>query len=401
MKVIQGKYNKANVYASVVDDQTVSQVEELLNQEFIQKSHIAIMPDCHTGTGCVIGTTMTIVDKVVPNLVGVDIGCGMLTIKLGDIDIDYEKLDSYIHQSIPCGQDVYEEEVESITDITQLKSYPYLGNKKRIHSSIGTLGGGNHFIEIDIDDEKNKYLVIHTGSRNLGTQVADYYQDVAVKYHTFKFYEEQREQIKLLKEAGRQKEIEQYMLDKRKEFDETFNKSLAYLEGQNFEDYLFDMDICQKFASENRFTIAKKILSSLGLDIEDYEYFETVHNYINMKDKILRKGAISAYDDEIVLIPINMKDGSIIAKGKSNKEYNFSAPHGAGRLYSRSKAKKEIKLEDYVKAMEGIYSTTVSYKTLDESPFAYKNINDILENIKDTVDVIKIIRPLYNFKAED
>ena len=401
MKVIQGKYNKANVYASIIDDITISQVEELLNQEFIKKSHIAIMPDCHAGKGCVIGTTMTIVDKVVPNLVGVDIGCGMLTIKLGDINIDFEKLDNYIHQNIPCGQEVYEHTVRSNVDINLLKCYPHLDNKKRLHSSIGTLGGGNHFIEIDIDDENNKYLVVHSGSRNLGTQVAEYYQDVAIKYHVDKFYAEQRLQIQILKQEGKKKDIEKYIKEKKQEFDDNFNESLAYLEGKHFEDYLFDMDICQKFASENRYTIAKKILAFLGLNINDYEQFETIHNYINMNDKILRKGAISAYKDEIVLIPINMKDGSIIAKGKSNKEYNYSAPHGAGRLYSRSKAKKEINLVDYIKVMEGIYSTTVSYKTIDESPFAYKSINDILENIKDTVDVVKIIKPLYNFKAEE
>ena len=208
MKVIQGKYNKANVYASIIDDITISQVEELLNQEFIKKSHIAIMPDCHAGKGCVIGTTMTIVDKVVPNLVGVDIGCGMLTIKLGDINIDFEKLDNYIHQNIPCGQEVYEHTVRSNVDITLLKCYPHLDNKKRLHSSIGILGGGNHFIEIDIDDENNKYLVVHSGSRNLGTQVAEYYQDVAIKYHVDKFYAEQRLQIQILKQEGKKKDIE-------------------------------------------------------------------------------------------------------------------------------------------------------------------------------------------------
>lgn len=401
MNKIDGKFSTANIYASIIDDTTIKQVEELTNHIISKESHIAIMPDCHAGKGCVIGTTMTINDKIIPNLVGVDIGCGMLTVKLNNVDINLKELDNFIHSSIPCGLNVYDDIVDSNVDITKLRCYNFLDNKKRLHSSIGTLGGGNHFIEIDVDSLNNKYLVIHSGSRNLGLQVCEHYQDIAIKEAIEEFYNNIRKEIELLRNDGRKQEIEKYVTSKRKEFDSSFNKALAYLKGKSFDDYMHDMDICQKFASENRFTIATKILNFLGLNIKDYEQFETIHNYINMNDMILRKGAISAYQDEIVLIPINMKDGSIIGKGKSNKDYNYSAPHGAGRVLSRKKAFETISLSDYIQVMEGIYSTTVSKDTLDEAPFAYKNINDILNNIVDTVEVIEIIKPIYNFKATE
>lgn len=344
---------------------------------------------------------MKIKDKVIPNIVGVDIGCGMLTIKLGNIDIDLKEMDKFIHDNIPSGLDVYENTVLCNVDITKLKCYEHLDNKKRLHSSNGTLGGGNHFIEIDVDDENNKYLIIHTGSRNLGLKVCNYYQNLAIKEKVNEFYNSLKVQISLMKAQGLQKQIEKFVKEEKVKFDATFNESLAHLKGKSFNDYIFDMDICQKFATENRYTIAKKILKFLKLNINDFETFETIHNYINMKDMILRKGAISAYENETVLIPINMKDGAIIAKGKSNKNFNYSAPHGAGRIISRKKAFETIKLEEYKKAMEGIYSTTVNEKTIDEAPFAYKNLNDILDNITETVEVIKFIKPIYNFKAAE
>ena len=401
METIKGKYNIANIYATIIDDVTKEQIKTLLNQKFTKDSNIAIMPDCHAGKGCVIGTTMTIKDTIVPNLVGVDIGCGMLTINLGNIDINLPELDNFIHNNIPCGLNVYDHEVESNIDITKLICYEQLNNKKRLHSSIGTLGGGNHFIEIDIDDEGNKYLVIHSGSRNLGLQVCEHYQNTAIKNEILDFYNDLKKDIETMKMNGFNLEIESYVKMKTNEFNKKHITSLAALKNKDYDDYLFDMDICQKFASENRLAIAKKILQFLNIDLNNLNYFETVHNYINMNDMILRKGAISAYEGEIVLIPINMKDGSIIGKGKSNKDYNYSAPHGAGRILSRSKAFKELSLDDFKKVMEGIYSTTINQETLDESPFVYKNIDDILINIKDTVDVIKIIKPIYNFKAAE
>ena len=402
---VQGKYNAATIYADIIGENTISQVIELLNQEFIKGAKVRIMPDCHAGVGCVIGTTITIKDKVVPNLVGVDIGCGMKLINLGKIEIDYEKLDNFIKDNIPSGMNVNEHIVDHSIDITKLKCFQYLKKKTYLKKSLGTLGGGNHFIEVDKDDEGNLYLIIHTGSRNLGNQVAKFYQRAAKMYHQDKVYnkyEEKQNVIKQYKKEGKSKYIEQ----KLKEIDAMTIKlpipsDLCYVEGKLFDDYIFDMDICQKFAEKNREIIAKKIVNFLGLNYASLDGFETVHNYINMKDMILRKGAIAAYKDQLVLIPINMRDGCLICKGKGNEEYIYSAPHGAGRLLSRADAKVAIGLEDYEKSMEGIYTTSVNYSTIDESPFAYKPIESILDNIQDTVEVVKIIKPVYNYKCCD
>ena len=405
MKKVKGKYGKAIIHADIFTDSTVEQIKLLLDQEFTKGLKIRIMPDCHTGTGCVIGTTMEIKDKVVPNLVGVDIGCGMLCVKLGNMDLDLEKLDNFIHENIPAGQNFNEEIPENDINFEDLKCYSKLHKLNMIKKSIGTLGGGNHFIEIDAASNGDKYLIIHTGSRNLGTQVAEYYQAAAIKYHKDKVFNKELETKRVIseyKEQGKAHEI-QNEIDriKKMEIPLEFPEELAYLEGELFENYMFDMNIAQNYAKANRFEIANRILKHLNLKLEDLFYFETIHNYINMKDKILRKGAISAYKDEVVLIPINMKDGCIIAKGKSNKKYNYSAPHGAGRLVSRKKAFHTLSLDEYKDVMKGIYSTTVNENTLDEAPMAYKPIESIIKNIKGTVEIVEIIKPIYNFKSDN
>jgi tRNA-splicing ligase RtcB len=401
---VKGKFNEAIIYTDDVDETTLQQVERLLNQEFTQGSNIKIMPDCHAGIGCVIGTTMTITDKIVPNLVGVDIGCGLNVIELNKIDINLIKLDEFITNNIPSGFDVNDRVLDDSIDLSKMKCYSHLKNKNYLMRSIGSLGGGNHFIEIDVDDEGNKYLIIHSGSRNLGTQVAEYYQREAVRYHKNKILDIELEKNRIIEEyhkTGRKKEIDKALKKlSKKKIDIGMPEELAYLEGKLFNDYLHDMEICQKFASLNRETMAKTIIKYLGLDYETLSKFETIHNYINLDDMILRKGAISAYKDQRLIIPINMKDGCIIGLGKSYAPYNFSAPHGAGRLMSRREAFRELSLKEFEDSMKGIYSTSVTKDTLDEAPFVYKPIEMIIDNIGDTVEIEKIVKPIYNFKAK-
>lgn len=402
---VKGKYNTATIYTDLIGENAISQIIEMLNQEFTKDLKVRIMPDCHAGVGCVIGTTMTIKDKVVPNLVGVDIGCGMLSVNLGKTEVDYKALDDFIKENIPSGMKVNEHIVDHSIDLKSLVCFDYLKKTTYLKKSIGTLGGGNHFIEVDKDDEGNLYLIIHSGSRNLGTQVAKHYTLAAKMYQQDKIYnkfEEKQQVIAQYKKEGKSKYIEQ----KLKEIDaKTIHlpipESLCYLEGKLFDDYIHDMDICQKFAVKNREIIARKIVKFLGKNYDQLEKFETIHNYINMEDMILRKGAISAYENQKVLIPINMRDGCIVAIGKGNPDYNYSAPHGAGRLLSRGDAKELIDLEDYQKTMEGIFTTSVNTSTIDESPFAYKPIESIIENIQDTVEIVKIIKPVYNYKCCD
>lgn len=397
MKII-GKYGTAEVYASVVDEGTKNQIKELMDQKFVKDLNVRIMADCHAGTGCVIGTTMEVKDCVVPNLVGVDIGCGMLCVKLEKMEIDLIKLDRFVRKKIPSDKEVYDVDQEMNVCIENMKSYEKLGGKSRHKKAIGTLGGGNHFIEIDKDDEDNLYLVIHTGSRNLGKQVCEFYMKEAKN----DYFRKKRTNIKLLiaryKRLGKEDKIQEGIEKLMKKYN-SINFDLVPLYDKLFEDYIYDMDICQKYAWENREAIASKILDYLGFKLSDFKYFHTVHNYINMDDMILRKGSIAAYSGEEVLIPINMRDGSILAVGKSNLEYNYSAPHGAGRILSRSKANQTITLEQFKESMKGIYSTSVQQDTIDESPFAYKSIDDIIPNILPTVDIVKIIKPIYNFKA--
>lgn len=357
------------------------------------------MPDTHAGKGCVIGTTMTIKDKVIPNLVGVDIGCGMLTIKLKEKRLDLPKLDSIIRKTVPSGFDIRNKAHKYLknTDLDSL--YCKDINMNRAELSLGTLGGGNHFIEVDKDEAGNLYLVIHTGSRHLGKQVADYYQNKA--YNSLKDGnrgELIQAKIKELTEQGRQTEIEQ-AIKEIKSTVESIPRELSYCEGELFNQYIHDMKIVQEYAYWNREAIADTILGEMRLHAVDV--FQTIHNYIDTDEMILRKGAISCKQGEKVLIPINMRDGSLVCIGKGNPDWNFSGPHGAGRIMSRSEAKQSFTVSEFKKTMKeaGIFTTSVGSSTLDECPMTYKPIEEIMENITPTVDIVEVIKPIYNFKA--
>lgn len=396
------------IFTDDIEQKAIDQINELLEQEAFKNSKVRIMPDVHAGKGCVIGFTGDLGDKVIPNIVGVDIGCGMLCVEFGNIDLDLAKLDNVIRQYVPSGFEVHDERKYHFEALQELKCYRKLKDTKRLERSIGTLGGGNHFIEIDIDEDNNKYLVIHTGSRNLGKQVAEYYQELANQLCNFnidEYKEKQQELIKTYKEQGRKQEIQSALEELRKEYQVNKNKipkDLAYLEGQYREDYLHDMKICQEFAVLNRERIAHQIILNYGVITNSLTpAFETIHNYISFEDNIVRKGAISARKGEKVLIPMNMRDGCIIGIGKGNDNWNQSAPHGAGRIMSRIKAKETFSLDEYKESMKDIYTTSVNESTIDEAPFVYKPMQEIIDNIGDTVDIIKIIKPIYNFKASD
>ena len=402
---IKGKVNTAVCYAAVVEDEAIEQIRRMCDHEFTEGSKIRIMPDVHVGKGCTIGTTMTVIDKAVPNVVGVDIGCGMYTVKLEQQDIDPQKVDEAAH-FIPSGRNVWEGRVERVErfDLMDLRCYRNLKDAKRLEKSLGTLGGGNHFIEIDYAPDGTKYLIIHSGSRNLGKQVAEYYQKLAVDLAMGKgeLFEKRQELIRTYKEQGRRKEIQPILRTMEKEWQPrelTMPADLCYLYGQYLEDYLHDVQICQRFAERSRKKMADIILERTGMS--GAGAFHTVHNYINTDEMILRKGAIAAHKDELVLIPINMRDGSVLARGKGNPDWNYSAPHGAGRIMSRSVAKNTLDMETYRKSMEGIYTTSVNSATLDEAPMAYKALEDIIDVIRESVDVIDILKPVYNFKATD
>lgn len=388
---LKAKFNNAKVFTDNIDAETISQIMLLLNQEFVKDNKIRIMPDTHAGSGCVIGTTMTIKDKIVPNLVGVDIGCGMHAVKLKEKEIDLSALDEVIEKYIPSGTNIHELMV-SPYDLDDIIA-PI--DKERARRSIGTLGGGNHFIEVNRDSEGYLWLVIHTGSRHLGIEICKYYQDLA--YKTLKGRGDVvKDVIERLKAEGRQREIES-AIKAIKEKEITIPKDLCYLEGDNFRNYIHDMNLAQKYALTNRMSIADEIMRLLFLHEE--ERFDTIHNYIDIDNMILRKGAISAQAGEKVIIPMNMRDGSLICVGKGNPDWNYSAPHGAGRVMSRSKAKETINMHDFKESMKDIYSTSVVESTIDEAPMVYKPMNEIIANIKDTVEVIDIIKPIYNFKA--
>ena len=399
---IKGKVNTAVCYAAVVEEEAIEQIRRMCDYEFTEGSKIRIMPDVHAGKGCTIGTTMTINDKVVPNIVGVDIGCGMYTVELGPVNIDFERVDAAVHE-IPSGRGVWEGRMERF-DLTGLACYRSLKQTKRLERSLGTLGGGNHFIEIDVASDGNKYLVIHSGSRNLGKQVAELYQALAVDLNLGKanYFEQRDEIIRTYKEQGRRSEIQAALKSLEAEWkakEPTMPADLCYLYGTYLEDYLHDVEICQQFARRSRERMAEIILEKTGMTARSS--FHTIHNYIDTKEMILRKGSIAAHAGELVLIPINMRDGSVLARGKGNPEWNFSAPHGAGRLMSRMKARETLNPEAYRKTMEGIYTTSVNESTLDEAPMAYKSLDDILDVIRDSVDVIEVLKPIYNFKASE
>lgn len=383
------------IFTDNIEGSALNQVYELVKLEPFKDSKIRIMPDVHAGAGCVIGFTANLGDKVIPNVVGVDIGCGMLTVELGNIDIDLQKFDEIVNKFIPSGFEVHKNEQYLPFNLSDLKCFNSLRNILRLNQSLGSLGGGNHFIEIDKDDEDNKYLIIHSGSRNLGHQVATYYQKLAIKYHNEVKQEQRYELIDKLKKQNRQSEIGDEL--KKLNPSKPLPKHLCYLEGINRSNYLHDMKLCQEFAFHNRKAIVNILLEKMGLKVKSS--FQTIHNYIG-DDNIVRKGAISAYKDEKVLIPINMRDGCIIALGKGNEDWNYSAPHGAGRIMARGVAKRTLDMQEFKDTMSGIYTTSVVESTLDEAPMAYKPIQEILDNIKNTVDVVKIIKPIYNFKAK-
>jgi len=397
---IKGKVNTAVCYAKVVEQEAIEQIRRMCDYEFTRGSRIRIMPDVHAGAGCTIGTTMTVTDKAVPNIVGVDIGCGMYTVNLGKAELDFARIDEAAH-FIPSGMNVWEKRQEPF-DLTELRCYKDLTGAERLERSLGTLGGGNHFIEIDEAADGTKYLVIHSGSRNLGKQVAELYQHLAVELSKGKEdYVAQRDAlVEEYKAAGRYGEIQAALKQLKLQYDRSqaaIPEDLCYLYGAFLEDYLHDVVICQRFARRNRELMAQILLSRTGMCGTDG--FHTIHNYIDTDEMILRKGAIAAHEGEKVLIPINMRDGSVLAIGKGNPEWNFSAPHGAGRLMSRKKARESLDLKEYKETMKGIYTTSVSAQTIDEAPMAYKSLEDIIDVIRESVDVIDVMKPVYNFKA--
>ena len=400
MKTIQGKFSSAVIFTDVVDETSLAQVQLLCDQPFTEGAHIRMMPDIHAGAGCTIGTTMTIQDKIVPNLVGVDIGCGMYALELEQTQIDYAKLDETIRTHVPFGREIRPEKHEFAKEIelTELRCYRMVNDRRAIRS-IGTLGGGNHFIEIDRDERGKLWLVIHSGSRYLGLQVANTYQELAWQALNHTSIRYLREMIDEMKANGQRQRIEKTIKKLRKQVITDIPKDLAYLENEDLEDYLHDMEIVQKYAVLNRHAMADVIVREMKLDVADA--FTTIHNYIDIPNRILRKGAVSAKSGETLLIPVNMRDGSLICKGKGNDEWNQSAPHGAGRLLSRTQAKQTFTVEEFEKSMDGIFTTSVCADTIDECPMVYKRMEDIVDNIAPTVDVLQVIKPEYNFKASE
>lgn len=387
-----------------IEDAALDQIHTLASIPAFEDSKIRVMPDVHAGKGCVIGFTANMGDKIIPNVVGVDIGCGMLTVDLGKPSFSFDALEDAIQKRVPSGMNVHSGRIARFPELQELYCYRDLRDSKRLERSIGTLGGGNHFIEIDRDEDGETYLIIHSGSRNLGKQVAEYYQKIAVDLMSGKgeLFKAKEELIAEYKAQGRRTEIQDAIKELHKAFKaKTPNlpADLCYLSGEWSERYLHDMKICQEFAILNRKTMADSIVDELGLDVHDF--FETIHNYIEFDTNIVRKGAISAKKDETLLIPINMRDGCILGVGKGNPDWNYSAPHGAGRVMSRMKARENVSLEDFKKSMSGIYSQSVVEETIDESPFAYRSIDKILDKIEPTVEIKKLLKPVYNFKAKE
>lgn len=409
MKIVEGKYNSAKVFTDVVDEKSLEQIETLCNQEFVTGQKIRLMPDVHAGAGCTIGTTMTIGDKIVPNLVGVDIGCGMETLVIrakSEVSKHFnpEELDKIIRKNIPSGRDIrkFPHRLAKEVDFEKVRGK---FDRHRAWLSVGTLGGGNHFIEADRDDDGNLYIVVHSGSRHAGKEIAEYYQEEAWKQLNGNSEAEIAAFIQKLKSEGRETEIQEELKKLKSQVRTNIPKDLAYVSGQLFDDYINDMKIMQHFAKVNRKAMIETISIGLHIKEEDIiEQFTTIHNYIDTETEgamILRKGAVSTQKCEKLLIPINMRDGSLVCIGKGNEDWNCSAPHGAGRVMSRMKAKKELNLADFKAEMKGVWSSTVNKSTLDEAPMAYKTMDDIVENIGETAEIVKIIKPIYNFKAAE
>lgn len=397
MIYVKGKKTKAKIFTNSPQHTAIDQIEELCDQEFMEDLKVRIMPDYHAGKGCVIGTTIEIKDKVVPNLVGVDIGCGITTMKIKNKEVDYSKLDNVIRKYIPGGKNVHED-IHISRHVPRAESHNFKAHVLSdvwTNKSLGTLGGGNHFIELSVDEEKNCYLTVHTGSRYVGAKISRYYQNQAVK--SMKNIDVKLT-IDKLKAEGRHTEIERIVQEVKKN-QTKIPKDLAYVEGKLFTDYLHDIKLTQEYAVENRKYICETIVDKMGWVVEDS--FDTIHNYIDTDTMILRKGAVSAEKGERLVIPINMRDGSIIGIGKGNEDWNYSSPHGAGRLLSRRKAKDQLDMEEFKETMKGVWSTSVGYSTLDEAPNAYKSMQEIVDMIGDTVEIVKIIKPVYNFKATE
>lgn len=396
------------IFTDNIEYDAMAQINTLLEQESFANCKIRIMPDVHAGAGCVIGFTADLGDKVIPNLVGVDIGCGVIVAPLGKVDIDLEKLDQFVNNEMCYGLQVNNKVLVSY-DLKKLRCYKQLSNLPWIEKSLGSLGSGNHFIEIDESENGDKYIVIHSGSRNLGLQVAKIYQKLAIKLRKESPLEERAKIIESLKAQGRQADIPDALeaLTEKYKNETKLSPDLCYLDGEEREDYLHDMRICQDWAKINRKTMIMQMINHLlktqkikFLQNPEKNIFEVVHNYIG-DDNIIRKGSISARLGEKVLIPLNMRDGCILGIGKGNEDWNYSAPHGAGRLISRSAAKQLISLDEYSKSMQGIYTSTVNEGTIDEAPDVYKPMDEIVEKIKDTVEIIEVIKPIYNFKAQN
>lgn len=406
MQMVEGKHNTAKVFTDVVDEKSLQQIKTLCDQEFTSGAKIRLMPDVHAGAGCTIGTTMTIKDKIVPNLVGVDIGCGMETLMIHKDSeaaqkFDPAQLDMIIRKNIPCGFDIRKFEHQYVAEV-EWDNIKGIYNKHRAQLSLGTLGGGNHFIEADKDEEGNLYIVVHSGSRHAGLEIAEYYQEMAWRQLNGKTKADLDAMISQLKAEGRETEIEAKRVEMNAQIKTQIPKDLAYVSGYLFDDYINDMRIMQHFAMLNRKAMINTISIGLHLKKEEIvDQFTTIHNYIDTENMILRKGAVSAQKGEKLLIPINMRDGSLICLGKGNEDWNCSAPHGAGRVMSRMKAKKELSMEEFKAEMSGVYSTTVTKETLDEAPMAYKTMDDIVANIGPTADILNVIKPIYNFKAAE
>lgn len=396
MKIIKGKFDTAKVFTENIDDATMEQIKSFLDQQFVTGANVRIMPDCHAGKGAVIGTTMKIKNKIVPNLVGVDIGCGMLCMEIQKSDIDFEKLDRVIRVLVPAGQGT-RQTPHSFTSNIKLSNVIAPFSLDTATLSLGTLGGGNHFIEVNHTDDGRLFLVIHSGSRHLGAKVARFHQKRAID--TLKFNrEELNEIIANLKKEGKQNEI-QKAIQSFKTKEVVVPAELSYLEGLQMEEYFHDLKIAQDYAKWNRAAMAQVI--SENMNFVEVGRIDTVHNYVDLDNMILRKGAISAQKGELVLIPINMRDGSLLAEGKGNEDWNYSGPHGAGRIFSRTKAKATLNMEDFKETMKDVFTTSVDIDTIDESPFAYKTMNEIIENTKDTIEVKQILKPIYNFKSSE
>lgn len=395
---LKGKYNEAKIFTDVVDEASISQVLLLLNQEFAAGSKIRLMPDIHAGAGCTIGTTMTITDKIVPNLVGVDIGCGMETVKIKESHIELQKLDKLIYEKIPSGFNVREKTHRYFDEVNLEDLFCYRSiDPGRAEKSLGSLGGGNHFIEANKDEEGNIYIVVHSGSRHLGLEVANYYQEEGYKRLNGTSKKDIDGLIADLKAQGKEREIQKSITALKNTKRTNIPRQLAYVSEELFEQYIHDMKIVQRYAELNRQAMMDEIIK--GMKVHVTEQFTTIHNYIDTESMILRKGAVSARKGEKLLIPINMRDGSLICVGKGNDDWNQSAPHGAGRLMSRSAAKESFTVSEFKNQMSGIYTTSVNKDTLDECPMAYKGMDDIVNNIGDTVTIVQIIKPIYNFKA--